>query len=149
MASDVRVSLVSSSIRFIITCHQSPRLSISLSAPSVPLPLPSFFFFFFLLPPSSCFLFNPDGLIRHRLQTPRGCLTPRRHFFFLFLLFLSLVLKHRSVSHLSPSLISLREPALTHSCTHTLDHSLDSQTNTNTHTHTHAHSKGAVKSNGV
>ena len=107
----------------------------------------------FLLPPSSssssphllCFLFNPDGLIRHRLQTPRGCLTPRRLFFYFFFfffflsllfLFLSLVLKRRSVSHLSPSLISLREPALTHSCTHTLNHSLDSQTNTNTHTHT-------------
>lgn len=51
----MHVSLVSSSIRFIITCHQSPRLSISLSAPSVPLlcshlprpPLP-----FFLPPPS-------------------------------------------------------------------------------------------------
>lgn len=84
MASDVHVSLVSSSIRFIITCHQSRHLSISLSAPSVPL------LFFYL--PLSLVPSRPPPLpflLRRAYSTPTakslGCLTPYRHFFsFLF-----------------------------------------------------------------
>lgn len=90
MASDVHVSLVSSSIRFIITHHQSRRLSISLSVPSVALLcFPSAFF---TLPPPTPL--QPPPQLKQTLRQLLGVLNS------------SPPLERRSVPHLSPSLIS-------------------------------------------